>query len=130
MFYNTSWISATSIPTKTKTIIRRTTTHFYQNPIFAEETTTEEENNELEDESEETPENVVAFSISGSYKAEKSKGIYVIYNSNKEVKEVTLPAGEWSVYVNGEKAGTEVIEKVKDKVTVEGISAMILVKEK
>ncbi|MBQ4529529.1 MAG: type I pullulanase [Lachnospiraceae bacterium] len=79
---------------------------------------------------EETPENVVAFSISGSYKAEKSKGIYVIYNSNKEVKEVTLPAGEWSVYVNGEKAGTEVIEKVKDKVTVEGISAMILVKEK
>ena len=45
------------IETKTKTIIRRTTTHFYQNPIFAEETTTEEENNELEDESEETPEN-------------------------------------------------------------------------
>ena len=79
---------------------------------------------------EETPENVVAFTISGSYKAEKSKGIYVIYNSNKETKEVTLPAGEWSVYVNGEKAGTEVIEKVKDKVMVEGISAMVLVKEK
>ena len=82
------------------------------------------------DVTEETPENVMAFSISGSYKAEKSKGIYVIYNTNKEAREVSLPTGEWSVYVNGEKAGTEAIEKVKEKVTVEGVSAMILVKEK
>lgn len=45
------------IESGTKTIIKRTTTRFYQNPIFAQETTTEEENNELEDESEESIEN-------------------------------------------------------------------------
>lgn len=79
---------------------------------------------------EDTPENVTAFTISGNYKKEKSKGIYVIYNPTSADVEVTLPAGEWNIYVNGEKAGTESLGTAKEKVTVSGVSVMVLVKEK
>ena len=41
---------------------------------------------------------------------------------------VTLPEGEWNVYVNKEEAGTEVLETVSGTVSVESTSAMILVK--
>ena len=55
--------------------------------------------------------------------------MFVIFNANNEAKEVTLPNGCWDVYINGEKAGTEVIETIKTGVaTVEPISAMVLVK--
>ena len=39
----------------------------------------------------------------------------------------TNPEGKWHVCINGEKAGTESIKKVSEKVSVEGISAMVLV---
>ncbi|MBR5294888.1 MAG: leucine-rich repeat protein, partial [Oscillospiraceae bacterium] len=41
---------------------------------------------------------------------------------------VTLPEGNWNVYVNADIAGTEVIETVSGSVTVSATSAMILVK--
>ena len=41
---------------------------------------------------------------------------------------VTLPEGQWNVYVNADIAGTEVIETVSGSVTVSATSAMILVK--
>lgn len=54
----------------------------------------------------------------------------MIYNANKENTTVKIPKGTWKVYVKGDKAGTEVLQTVKgDSVTVEGISAMVLVKD-
>ena len=41
---------------------------------------------------------------------------------------VTLPEGQWNVYVNATTAGTEIIETVEGTVSVAGTSAMILVK--
>lgn len=79
---------------------------------------------------EDVPENVTAFTISGTYKKESSKGIYVIYNPTNADVEVALPAGQWGIYVNGEKAGTESLGTAKEKVTVSAVSAMVLVKEK
>lgn len=79
---------------------------------------------------EDVPENVTAFGISGTYKKEASKGIYVIYNPTSADVDVTLPAGDWGIYVNGEKAGTESLGTAKEKVTVSAVSAMVLVKEK
>lgn len=79
---------------------------------------------------EDVPENVTAFSISGTYKKESSKGIYVIYNPTSADVEVALPAGEWEIYVNGERAGTESLGTAKEKVAVSAVSAMVLVKEK
>lgn len=72
--------------------------------------------------------NVTAFEISGEATDEVSDGLFVIFNPNEKTTTVTLPAGEWNVCINGEEAGTEVLETVSGKVTVDAISAMILVK--
>lgn len=74
--------------------------------------------------------NVVAFEIDGAADEGASDGIFVIFNANKEETEVSLPEGNWNVYVNDTQAGTEPIETVADeKVTVAPISALVLVKE-
>lgn len=53
----------------------------------------------------------------------------MIFNPNGEETQVTLPDGVWDVYINGEKAGTEILETITDNTaTVAPISAMVLVK--
>ena len=75
-----------------------------------------------------TAANVAAYEIRGGVNGETSEGIVAIFNGNASASNVTLPEGNWDVYVNGEKAGTEVIETVSGTVSVPGISALILVK--
>lgn len=58
-----------------------------------------------------------------------SGNIFVIYNPFHEDVTVTLPEGEWDVYVKGTTAGNEVLETVSGDVTVEAISAMVFVKK-
>lgn len=74
--------------------------------------------------------NVVAFQINGGVNGETADSLFVIFNANSEKKEVELPEGKWNVYIDGEKAGTEVLKTVKNgKVTVDGISAMVLAQD-
>ncbi|MDE7300225.1 MAG: type I pullulanase [Lachnospiraceae bacterium] len=74
--------------------------------------------------------NVVAFQINGGVNGETADSLFVIFNSNSEKVEVTLPDGKWNVYVEGQKAGTEVLRTIKNgKVTVDGISAMVLAQD-
>ena len=73
--------------------------------------------------------NVVAYTIANSPNGEKAKNILVIYNGNEEAVDITIPEGKWNVYINGEKAGTEVLETVEGTVNVAGISAVVLVQE-
>lgn len=79
--------------------------------------------------SEGLPENVVAYEVSGKPNGETADSIFVAFNANKDDVEVKLPSsGKWSVCVNGEKAGTDVIETVDgDTVKVAGVSAVVLV---
>lgn len=73
--------------------------------------------------------NVTAFDIKGGANGDSAAGMFLIFNPNKEETTVTLPDGVWDVYINGEKAGTEVLETITDgKVTVAPISALVLVK--
>ncbi len=53
--------------------------------------------------------------------------ILTVINAGSDTT-VTLPEGQWNVYVNAAAAGTEVLETVEGTVNVEGTSAMILVK--
>ena len=53
--------------------------------------------------------------------------ILSIFNADAEAQTVTLPEGEWNVYVNKEAAGTEILTTVSGEVKVEGTSAMIMV---
>lgn len=71
--------------------------------------------------------NVVAYTIADSTD-KKAKDTLVIYNgNNNDAVDITLPEGKWDVYVNGEKAGTEVLETVEGAVNVPAISAVVLV---
>ena len=75
------------------------------------------------------PANVVALSINGGGNEETSDGLFIIFNPNNQIEEIPLPEGAWDVYVNGEKAGTEVLATITDgKASVEPISALVLVK--
>lgn len=75
-------------------------------------------------------ENVVAFDIAGGVNGETAEEMYVVFNANSEAVDVTIPDGDWNVYINGEKAGTKVLDKVSGgKASVEPISALVLVRE-
>jgi len=71
--------------------------------------------------------NVIAYTIANSPNGETAEKIYVIHNANKEAVTVNLPEGTWNVYVNGEIAGTELLNTISDgKAVVEPISCMVL----
>jgi pullulanase len=70
---------------------------------------------------------VVGFHIASGANGEENE-LIVVFNPNTEVSTVTLPEGEWAVYINGDKAGTEVLTTAVGTATAEPISAMVLVK--
>lgn len=72
--------------------------------------------------------NVIGVTINGGVNGEKSDGLVVIFNPNTESTTVPLPEGNWDIYINDEKAGTEVLASATGEVTVNPISAMVLVK--
>ena len=53
----------------------------------------------------------------------------MIFNPRSEATSVTLPDGKWNIYINGEDAGNSVLATAQGEVSVEPISAMVLVKE-
>lgn len=71
--------------------------------------------------------NITAFSIIGGVEGETADAMYIVFNPNNEAKAITLPEGKWHVCINGEKAGTESLEKVSGTVNVDAISALVLV---
>jgi pullulanase len=71
--------------------------------------------------------NVVGFHIASGANGEENE-LIVVFNPNAEASTVTLPEGEWAVYINGDKAGTEVLNTAMGTATAEPISAMVLVK--
>ena len=75
---------------------------------------------------EDLPENVVALQISGGVNGETADAIFVIFNPNNAEESVTLPEGQWDVYVDGERAGTEVLDTVSGAAQVAPISALVL----
>ena len=74
--------------------------------------------------------NVLAFDIQGGVNGETAEELFVIFNANEASTTVALPEGNWNVYINGEKAGTQALASIKDgSAVVEPVSAMVLVKE-
>ena len=75
-----------------------------------------------------TETNVIAFHIASGANGEANE-LVVIFNPRKEATSVTLPEGNWNVYISGDKAGTEVLGSAEATVSVYAVSAMVLVKE-
>ena len=72
--------------------------------------------------------NVLGYRINGGINGETAESIVAIYNANSNATTVTLPEGEWHICVNKDEAGVYSLGKVSGSVTVDGVSAMILVK--
>ena len=77
-----------------------------------------------------TDANVVAFNINGgsAVNGETADALFVIFNGNNASTTVTLPEGEWNICINGQDAGTASLATASGTVTVDAISAMVLVK--
>lgn len=55
--------------------------------------------------------------------------LFVIYNGGSKDRKITLPEGEFAVYINKESAGTTALSKEVGQVTVPKVSAMVLKKQ-
>jgi len=68
--------------------------------------------------------NVVAYEIKGT---DGGRNIFIVHNANNKEISVTLPQGNWDIYVDGQKAGTEVLSTITDgKAKVNPISTLVL----
>jgi len=70
--------------------------------------------------------NVVACHITPGANGEEN-ALLAIFNPNATETTVTLPEGQWTIYVNADNAGTEPLGTAEGTVTVENASAMVLV---
>jgi pullulanase len=73
---------------------------------------------------------VIALQYGANAAGESNYGMFMVYNGRSSATTVELPAGEWTVYVQGDKAGTTSLGTVSGSVTVDGISTTVLVLEK
>ncbi len=71
--------------------------------------------------------NVLAFHIASGANGENND-LFVVFNPRPESTTVTLPEGEWTIYINGEDAGTTALGTASGDLEVAPISAMVLVK--
>jgi pullulanase len=75
-------------------------------------------------------ENVVGYTIDNSPNGESATSLCIIYNANRASTTVTIPSGDWNVYVKGNQAGTEILETITGgQITVAPISTIVLVQE-
>ena len=73
---------------------------------------------------------MTAFDIKGGVNGETAEEIFIIFNANEKETTVSLPEGNWNVYVNGEKAGTTALASISSgSAAVAPVSALVLVKE-
>lgn len=71
--------------------------------------------------------NVVSYIIKNYDNGETANRICVIYNANRKPVKITIPKGNWTIYVNDEKAGDIAIESFTgSKVIVPPISTLVL----
>jgi pullulanase len=70
-----------------------------------------------------------AFQFAANANGDSAESIYVIFNPAVEALDVTLPEGNWNVYIDAEDAGTKALRSVEGTVNVAPISAMVLIRE-
>lgn len=72
--------------------------------------------------------NCLAFAIDGAcVENEISDKLFVVFNAEPEAVSVDLPEGDWKVCIDKEHAGTAELSLVSGSVSVEAVSAMVLV---
>ncbi len=76
----------------------------------------------------EVSDQVLAFHITAGANGEEND-LFVVFNASQEKATVSLPEGKWTVYVDATNAGTHPLKNVQGKLTVDAVSAMVLVND-
>ncbi len=71
--------------------------------------------------------NVVGFHIAAGANGEENE-LIVVFNPTPNASAVELPEGKWTIYINGNQAGTQSLGDFSGTALAEPISAMVLVK--
>ena len=71
--------------------------------------------------------NVAGFHIAAGANGEQNE-LIVVFNPRTEATTLELPEGEWTIYISGDKAGTESLGTATGTATCEAISTLVLVK--
>lgn len=74
----------------------------------------------------ERDDSAIAFMIKGGANGEASDGVIVIYNPSNDKISVDLPEGEWGIYVQDDKAGTDLLGTAKGSISVNATSCTVL----
>ena len=75
------------------------------------------------------PANVVAYNIATTgVEGETAEGIFAAFNATTSATTINLPEGTWNICVNGDDAGLVSLGTATGSVTVDGQSAVVLVK--
>ena len=73
--------------------------------------------------------NMVGYKLSNHAGYDEWEEIVVLFNGNEKPARISLAHNKWAVVVNGNQAGTEVIEILTaSEVDIDGRTAMVLVK--
>ena len=75
------------------------------------------------------PTNVVAYVLGDHANGDSWEKILVIYNGNRQRREVTVP-GHWLIVANDKRAGTETLAAATDQIRVDACSLIIAHTEK
>lgn len=74
--------------------------------------------------------NMVGYSLKNHAGHDEWEEIVVLFNGGKTAQKVALPHEGWHIVVNGDRAGTDIIETIyTNAVEIKGITAMVLVKK-
>jgi pullulanase len=74
--------------------------------------------------------NMVAYTLSDNANGDAWKDILVVFNANEDYQAMPLPPGNWTIVVDGDKAGTASLGQLNARsVSIPGITAMVLYKE-
>lgn len=71
---------------------------------------------------------MTAFHICGDVAGESAKEMILVFNADDAPKTYSLPEGTWQIFINGEKAGTEVLDTVQNELQLPAICPMVLIK--
>lgn len=74
------------------------------------------------------PAGTVAFTLDGALAGDAWKSILVVLHGSTASASLNLPAGAWSVAVNGQNAGNSVLGPVNGSLTLDPLSAYVLYK--
>ena len=72
--------------------------------------------------------NMVAFTVEACEDGD-DRDLLVVYNANRDEVKFALPEGEWEIFVDGGKAGTEVLDTANGQISVDGISMIAAVRK-